>query len=226
MYPFSPDGEVTVAASVATGLETVAALEIKDKILSTSGKRSVITKQGRVYFEATKDSLPLIHSLRSVDRLYLVVCTQSNHVYPDSKEEALGDLRKLANHIQWDNIAKFWRYNLPYLKEKSTQEYLGKDSPTLKKPKLENVLDEQKKDLINNIDGSATIPKSDCVDSQSKLGVTKVSSGFLGLSDSMDEMQIRFRVTTNRVGKAQPITSPEASYRFGGEIQDITKWKV
>lgn len=198
-----PDGTVSIAASVATGMEEIAATEVRSKILKTSDKHAVTTKQGRIYFQISKDLLPDIHSLRSVDRLFLVIQSVDEYVYPETKETSLLDLKNLAQEINWLDVTKFWGYNTPYLKEKSKQDDLGKKSPCTKKRKYNDTTTEKEDYHIITDNSNVVPPQADDVTSS-----------------------ISFRVTTNRVGKSQPVTSPEASYQFGGEIQNITQWKV
>lgn len=218
-----PDGTVTIAASVATGMEEIAAAEVRSKILKTSDKHAVTTKQGRIYFHISKEALPDIHSLRSVDRLFLIVRSVEEYVYPETKDAALLDLKNLAHEINWSNVTKFWTYNTPYLKEKCKQDDLGRKPPCSKKRKNNDITIDENLDHKVDTDESKNVSDNNSFPSpQSTVSIDASSTSPV----QSDKCNISFRVSTNRVGKSQPVTSPEASYRFGGEIQNITQWKV
>ncbi|XP_039267978.1 tRNA (guanine(6)-N(2))-methyltransferase THUMP3-like [Styela clava] len=221
----NPDNNVTVAASVATGLEKVAANEIQEKF-PYMDKSDVIVKQGRVYWKTNRSSLALAHKLRSIDRMFLIVKTCENYIYKETKEESYADLVQLAREINWSDIVKFWGYNKQYCKGKSRQENLYKKYPKSQAKgnsycngdKLDDSPREPAKDDI--------LASSDTEPQEPKKPRTSQNGTPIVPNIAPDGTLVRYRVTTNRVGKKQPVTSPEASYRFGGEIQDITDWQV
>lgn len=105
-------GLCTFGATVPTGLEFLAKEEIKEKI----DIGDIELDQGRVYFNSKIDCLPKLHSLRSVERLFLVIKTFNDYEYSESNKNALEDLKKLAHNVAWPEIEEFWEENRKYQK--------------------------------------------------------------------------------------------------------------
>ena len=102
----------TCGATVPTGFEQIAADEIREKLVLSK----CFAGQGKVYFQTTVDCLSKIHHLRSVDRLFLVLKKYKNYTYNEDKEEAINDLKILAEDIPWDKVVEFWKENTKHQK--------------------------------------------------------------------------------------------------------------
>ena len=185
----------TIGATVPTGLEFIAKDEIEKKL----NIEKTEVGQGKVYFDLPIESLSKIHTLRSVERLFLVIKTFDNYQYNESNEIALEHLKLLAKNISWSEVGKFWKENCKH------QKILFKKRLNPNDTKLNQVTRELSS-LKHNF--------SDNDDIRQKLIVEN------------PDCTIRFRASANRIGKKQSITSQEAEYHFGGAIQDLTNWKV
>uniref|UniRef100_H2ZB54 THUMP domain-containing protein n=1 Tax=Ciona savignyi TaxID=51511 RepID=H2ZB54_CIOSA len=189
--------KVTFGATVPTGFEFTAVQEIREKINAYDCE----TAQGKVFFTSNFEALPKIHQLRSVDKLFLVIKRLENYVYDETKEVELAKYPELAKSLPWQQVEEFWKLNRPHCKKLNRfQKEKLKERMRIRKTKLsESGKPENAEDQMN----------------------------FKNRIESLEQSsEIRFRVTGNRVGKKQSVTSQEADYCFGGHVQDATGWKV
>uniref|UniRef100_UPI00398E50CF tRNA (guanine(6)-N2)-methyltransferase THUMP3 isoform X2 n=1 Tax=Pristiophorus japonicus TaxID=55135 RepID=UPI00398E50CF len=111
----SPEGSITVGATVPTGFENTAADEVREKI----GSESRISKdRGRIYFPVSMDNLFQVHLLRSVDNLFVVVQEFPHYQFDESKENVLEDFRQLAGRLLWTSPLEVWELNNSLKKRK------------------------------------------------------------------------------------------------------------
>lgn len=208
------NAEVTLAASVTTGLEETAESEIREKLnLRDSDFIKII--RGRVYLKTSKEQLRFIHQLRAVDNLFLIIKTIEEYDYKNSKEKVETDLKKLASALPWFEVVQFWEFNSQFWKKEKRISSACEDSNNGNCNDIVSTSEENKR--LSDLTLYDCFQKGSNDESLSCQNIpTTMSNGTV----------IRYRVSTNRVGKWQPVTSPEASWQFGGEIQDVTKWKV
>nr|XP_002126201.1 THUMP domain-containing protein 3-like [Ciona intestinalis] len=152
--------------------------------------------QGKVFFTATSECFAKIHQLRSVDKLFLVVKRYENYVYDVTKEVELERIGSVAFELPWEQVEKYWNENRPFCIK-------------MNKFQKQKLRERKKKRRQLNLDGCGGGDEED-----SDLEVWEKST------------DVNFRVTCNRVGKKQSVTSPEAEYKFGGNVQDATGWNV
>lgn len=103
--------------------------------------------------------------------------------------------------------------------------------------------DKDKEIAINDIKASASKIDWDGVESFWRMHLLEYRNRYIKNNNIEDELkksceitnisngdsakvEARFRVSGNRIGKAQTITSVDAEKEFGGALQDITNWKV
>jgi len=110
----SVDEKFTILATTPTGFERSAAGEVSSKIETSKCE----TTQGKVYFQATQNTLSQIHKLKSVDNLFLVVKHIPNYIYNENKEKALEDLHQLPLGIPWEKVVDLWNVNKEYCNKK------------------------------------------------------------------------------------------------------------
>jgi len=193
---------ITLGATVPTGFEDVSCKEIQEKITALQ----TATCQGRVYFQVAPNMLQKIHQLRSVDNLFMVIKFYSSYEYNCSKEKLLEEMNDMPSKLPWKEVVKIWNKNQKYCKKKKyVKKFFASQSRGGKVQELEqSVLVSAEAAEPGNFEPKQKAAK--CLQN--------------------DEDEIRFRVTANRVGKKQCITSPEAEWHFGGALQDLTQWKV
>ncbi|XP_058144668.1 tRNA (guanine(6)-N(2))-methyltransferase THUMP3 isoform X2 [Dasypus novemcinctus] len=226
--------QVTIGATVPTGFEQTAADEVREKL----GSSCKISKdRGKIYFDISVESLAQVHSLRSVDNLFVVVQEFKDYQFKETKEEVLKDFENLAGKLPWSDPLKVWKINTSFKKKKTKRKKINRNS---NKGKINNgqgdKIDEKdvKKECTNNsLDAHfldyyenpaikeeiSTLVGDDLV--SSKEDETDESS-----REEIEPQVLKFRVTCNRAGEKHCFTSNEAARDFGGAVQEYFKWKA
>jgi len=216
---------VTIGATTPTGFEFVAVRELKAKLDIIEMERI----QGKIFFRTTISCLPRIHQLKSIDNLFIVVKYFPEYVYNEDKETAIKDIMKLPVGLPWEKVVEFWREN---------QKYCRKQKKKFKKSRGRAAC----KDIASDNSTKGGMDQTETLNGDPKASIDDNTNGVAELSldtetvdedgsvdnkgASADDDVFSFRVTANRVGKKQSITSPDAERHFGGVVNDVTHWKV
>lgn len=116
---------VTIGATVPTGFEQTAADEVREKL----GSACRISKdRGKIYFDISVESLAQVHSLRSVDNLFVVVQEFKDYQFKSTKEEVLKDFEDLAGKLSWSDPLKVWEMNSSFKKKKTKRKKTNQNS--------------------------------------------------------------------------------------------------
>lgn len=224
---------VTIGATVPTGFEQTAADEVREKL----GSACRISKdRGKIYFDISVESLAQVHSLRSVDNLFVVVQEFKDYQFKSTKEEVLKDFEDLAGKLSWSDPLKVWEMNSSFKKKKTKRKKTNQNS---NKGKTDNGQGDKKdeRDVKKELTSSAS--ETQILDYYENPAIKEEISTLVGddLASSKDETDerskeetdasvLRFRVTCNRAGEKHCFTSNEAARDFGGAVQEYFKWKA
>ena len=94
---------VSYHASVITGLERLAAEELKEKL-----NVQAVTFQGHIRFESDADPKDVIQ-LRSIDNLYAVVGREKPDYMPQNESDLLSKLQLFHDSLNWTPALTAWR---------------------------------------------------------------------------------------------------------------------
>uniref|UniRef100_A0A8C9WNQ8 THUMP domain containing 3 n=1 Tax=Scleropages formosus TaxID=113540 RepID=A0A8C9WNQ8_SCLFO len=213
---------VTMGATVPTGFEHCAAEEVREKL----GAEAKISKdRGRIYFQMSSDSLPLVHQLRSVDNLFVVVKEYVDYQFKDSKEETLKDLQDLASKLPWTNPLEVWKLNNVLKKRRWRRRGANVSRPNpssdgAKEGTQEGAADTETQSLEAEPEQPGRV-EEDYEDNQGQQDKGSAETGAEGTPGVL-----KFRVTCNRAGDKHSFTSNEAARDFGGAVQEFFQWKA
>lgn len=225
--------QVTIGATVPTGFEQTAADEVREKLGSAC---RISRDRGKIYFDISVESLAQVHSLRSVDNLFVVVQEFKDYQFKSTKEEVLKDFEDLAGKLSWSDPLKVWEMNSSFKKKKTKRKKINQNS---NKGKTDNGQGDKKdeRDVKKELPSSAS--ETQILDYYENPAIKEEISTLVGddlasCKDETDERSkeetdasvLRFRVTCNRAGEKHCFTSNEAARDFGGAVQEYFKWKA
>ena len=100
-------GDVTVCATVSTGLESVAVSECREKLDCKSMREG----RGRVYFDIPTNFFSQLKNLRSIENLFVVVkeFEENNDELDCFSPEILEKLYKLPQALDWTVALSLWK---------------------------------------------------------------------------------------------------------------------
>ncbi|XP_051837531.1 tRNA (guanine(6)-N2)-methyltransferase THUMP3 isoform X1 [Antechinus flavipes] len=228
---------VTIGATVPTGFEQTAADEVREKL----GSQSRISKdRGKIYFDISVESLSKVHSLRSVDNLFVVVQEFRDYQFKETKEDVLKDFEDLAGKLPWSDPLKVWKINTSFKKKKTKRKKLTQQNTIFKEKmddgqgdmgdekQITNHTMEAVLETIENQDG--TIGETPILAYNKKVSEKPSAIENKRVNeiprDEAEPQVLKFRVTCNRAGENHSFTSNEAARDFGGAVQDYFKWKA
>ncbi|KAL4655963.1 THUMP domain-containing protein 3 [Arapaima gigas] len=210
----------TIGATVPTGFEHTAAEEVKEKI----GADSKVSKdRGRIYFQITSDSLPLVHQLRSVDNLFVVVKDYEDYRFKDSKEETLKDLQDLASTLPWSDPLEVWKLNNSLKKRRWRRRGANMSKPGPGCSSSDNNKEEVPEGPTDIESHQAEPQQAGAVEADTRAQQNQASAE---AGDEGAPRVLKFRVTCSRAGDSHSFTSNEAARDFGGAVQEFFQWKA
>ncbi|XP_038596063.1 THUMP domain-containing protein 3 [Tachyglossus aculeatus] len=227
---------VTIGATVPTGFEATAADEVREKLAS---RARISRERGKIYFDISIEYLAQVHSLRSVDNLFVVVQEFRDYQFKETKEDTLKDFKELAGKLPWSNPLKVWERNINYKKKKTIRKKPQQHTPSQEKA-AESQGGPVKKDteeelsrftenlVLNSGESQSKIPEETPSADKDEGSNTseKEKKGDETQKEEAKAKVLKFRVTCNRAGDKHNFTSNEAARDFGGAVQDYFNWKA
>ncbi|XP_012781387.1 tRNA (guanine(6)-N2)-methyltransferase THUMP3 isoform X2 [Ochotona princeps] len=225
--------QVTIGATVPTGFEQTAADEVREKLKSTC---TISKDRGKIYFDISVESLAQVHSLRSVDNLFVVVQEFKDFQFKSTKEEVLKDFEELAGKLSWSEPLKVWELNSSFKKKKTKRKKVTQNS---NKEKTHDGQGDKKDKKGDKKEFTGGVLEPQILDYYENPAIKEEISTLVGddsvscqeenderAKEEMDPQVLKFRVTCNRAGEKHCFTSNEAARDFGGAVQEYFKWKA
>ncbi|CAB1315036.1 unnamed protein product, partial [Coregonus sp. 'balchen'] len=177
-----------------------------------------------------------VHTLRSVDNLFVVVEEYDNYQFKDSKDETLEDLQKLASKLPWTNALKVWKLNTS-LKKKRGPHRRSQWEKTEAKPT---------KPLWRGTPWRLSPRRQRSWSLRHLLQARAWGRGEAGSPDLENSPQnaqqtvegqepegqeprakvLKLCVTCSRAGDKHSFSPNETTRDFGGAVQDFFQWKA